>query len=449
MRVAIVGAGITGLSAAVELRLRGAHVGVYEATDRVGGAISTVRREGFLIEAGPTSLATSAVLETLIDQVGIGAQCIGPLPTARRRFIVRDSALVALPGGPVAFLRTRALTARGKLAFLREPFVRARRDDADESLAALVRRRLGDEILEYLVDPIVSGIFAGDPERLSVRFGTPRLHRAERRHGSLILGALRDRHATAEPVRRASIVSFVDGLASLPQAMAATVADSIFLATPVTRLEPSGTRWTVHAQGRHAGSQAYDAVIVALPARALARVALPTQAAEALQPITRVTHAPLATLALGFRRADVAHPLDGFGFLTPAVERRAVLGALFSTSVFARRAPAEHVLITCFLGGLRAPELAALETAQVLPVALRELQDLVGARANPVLVHHQRWAHAIPQFELGHDAVLQAAAQIEGTLPGLGLAGPWREGASLGACIAQGQAAAIRVLAHR
>lgn len=449
MRVAVIGAGITGLSAAVELRDRGATVRVLESAPRVGGVITTLKRDGFLVEAGPTSLTATAQLEALIDRLGIGATRIGTLPAAKQRFIVRGGRLVALPDGPASLASTDAISAGAKFALLREPLVRARRDDEEESLAALVRRRLDAEILEYLVNPLIAGIYAGDPERLSVKYAMPMLHHGERRHGSLIVGAMKEMKSKRGAVKQKGITSFVDGLQSLPAAMAHSLGNAVQTSTRVTRVERVGAQWRLLLDASADKSFDADAVISAVPAHALAGVALPPEISGAIQPITRLHHPPVATLALGFRREDVAHPLDGFGVLMPAVERRKVLGVLFSSSVFAGRAPEGHVLLTCFLGGMRAPADGQAELDAVLPGVLEDLRPLLGLRGAPMFAHHQRWSQAIPQYELGHGNVLRAAEGIESALPGFYLCGQWRQGVALGDCIAQGQEMAARVVAER
>lgn len=447
MRVAVIGAGITGLAAAVELRDRGAEVTVLEAASRVGGVITTLRRDGWLVEAGPTSLSATGPLEALIDRVGLAAARIQTQAVAKRRFIVRRGRLVALPDGPGALASTDAISAGAKFALLREPFVKARRDDEEESLAALVRRRLDDEILDYLVNPLIAGIYAGDPERLSVKFAMPMLHDGERKHGSLLVGAMKEMKGKRGVVRQRGITSFTTGLGTLPDAMAASLGDRVHTGARVTRVARVGSTW--HVSTADDRELRVDAVLCATPAYAIDALGLPSEVGGTLGAIARLTHPPVATLALGFRREDVEHPLDGFGVLTPAIERRVVLGALFSSSVFAGRAPEGHVLITCFLGGMRSPADGRAETAAVLPRVLDDLRPLLGLRGQPVFTHHQRWERAIPQYELGHGAVVAAAANIEAALPGLYFAGQWRQGVSLGDCLAQGQQAAARIVAER
>ncbi len=447
MHVAVIGAGITGLSAAVELRERGAKVTLLEAGARVGGVITTLRRDGWLVEAGPTSLTATAPLEGLIDRLALGASRIQTQPAAKRRYIVRDGRLVALPDSPAALASTDAISASAKFAMLREPFVTARRDDDEESLAALVRRRLNGEILDYLVNPLIAGIYAGDPERLSVKHAMPILHDAERRHGSLIVGAMKEMKAKRGIVRQKGITSFTNGLGALPEAMAASLGASLHLHARVTRVERLGSRWRLEVSGQPAVDA--DAVLCATPAYAIAELGLPSEVSAALGAITRLRHPPVATLALGFRREDVQHPLDGFGVLMPAIERRTVLGVLFSSSVFAGRAPSGHLLLTCFLGGTRSPADGDVALPEILPRVIADLTPLLGLRGAPLFTHHQRWPQAIPQYELGHGQVVTGAANVEAALPGLYFCGQWRAGVALGDCIAQGQQAAARIVAER
>jgi oxygen-dependent protoporphyrinogen oxidase len=450
MQVGVIGAGITGLSAALELRARGAQVTVFEASDRVGGVITTLRRDGFLIEAGPTSLTTTPALEQLIDLLDLESERVSPNSEAKRRYIVRDGVPVPLPSGPGSLVTTSALSASAKLRLLREPFVTAQRGSEDESVASLVRRRLGDEILTYMVNPLVAGIYAGNPERLSARHAMPILYHAERRHGSLILGGMKEARARAGVVRRRGITSFRNGLHTLPAAMAAALGRRVRLGSRATRIAREGDGWrmSVDRNGAHE-DQFLDAIIWTGPAHALERLEMPEDARSALQPAMTLRHPPLSTLALGFKRRDVTHALDGFGVLCPEVEARTVLGVLFSSTVFDGRAPDGQVLITCFIGGERSPELGAMPLEGLLPKVLDDLRTLLGVSGAPTFVHHQHWPHAIPQYELGHDAVVNGAARVESAMPGLYLTGQWRAGVALGDCIAQGQATAARVIAER
>jgi oxygen-dependent protoporphyrinogen oxidase len=363
---------------------------------------------------------------------------------------VRDGVPIPLPSGPASFMTTAVLSAGAKLRVLREPFVTALRHGDDESVASLVRRRLGDEILTYMVNPLVAGIYAGNPERLSARHAMPLLYHAERRYGSLLFGGMKEARARAGVVRRRGITSFKDGLQTLPAAMAIALGRRVRLGSRVTRIAREGDGWRMFVERAGASEDHfYDAIVWAGPAHALEMLDMPAEARAALTPAMTLRHPPLATLALGFHRRDVAHALDGFGVLCPEIERRAVLGVLFSSSVFAGRAPEGQVLLTCFVGGERAPALGTMALDHLLPLVREDLRTLLGVTGAPTFVHHQQWPRAIPQYELGHDAVVNGAARVESAMPGLYLTGQWRAGVALGDCIAQGQATAARIIAER
>jgi oxygen-dependent protoporphyrinogen oxidase len=359
---------------------------------------------------------------------------------------------VRLPGSPPAAVSSRLLSARAKLRLCAEPLIAARRDDGDdESVAAFVRRRLGAEVLDYLVDPFVAGVCAGDPERLSARHVLRRAVELEREHGSLAAGvwrAARARRPAGTPPARGAMISFRRGLSTLPDAIAARLGAAVRLGERVVSVRRTPTGWDVRTSAHddeHDVSAA--AVLLAAPAHALSSIRLPAGLRDALAPVRTVEHAPVATLALGFRRADVAHALDGFGLLAPSAERRTILGALFNSATFADRAPDGHVLVTSFVGGVRRPELAAADPDALLPRVLTDLRELLGLSGAPTFVRHTQWPRAIPQYALGHDAVAAAAQRAERESPGFFVAGQYLDGAALGDCIASGQAAAGRTAA--
>ena len=447
-RVVVIGGGISGLTAAWALRQRGVEVVVLEASARAGGAIATERTGGYVAERGPNSLFESPPVARLVAEVGLASARVAADAAARRRYLVRGGRLVALPASPPALLTTRVLSWRGKLRLALEPFVR-RGTAADESVAQLVRRRLGAEVLDQLVDPFIGGTCAGDPERLSARHGLRALADLEARHGSLVVGAWREARARRRaglPPGRPPMVSFATGLQTLPDAIVAALGGAVRVSTRAVSARQVDGGWVVEAECRGRRERiAAGAVVCAAPAHALGAVALPPALAALLAPVAAVPHAPVATLALGFRRGDVAHALDGFGALVPATERRGLLGVLFSSTVFPDRAPPGEVLLTCFVGGVRRPELAAATPDALTASILPELRALLGVRGAPTFTCHTQWARAIPQFELGHDTVAAAVAAAEGAEPTLAIAGPYLAGAGVGDCVASGYAAADRV----
>ena len=462
--VAVVGAGITGLVAAYELRRRGVNVTLYEASGHAGGAIRTTHADGFLAEHGPNSFVTSAAVDTLIQQLDLQDDVVEANPGANRRYVMRDGSLLPFPLTPPAMLGTRLLSFKAKLRVLLEPLMRARQTDGDESVASFVRRRLGHEVLDYAVDPFISGIFAGDPETLSMVHAFPRVAELEQQYGSLSKGlmaqrklAAADRTAptthegamTASPPARARLISFVDGMQTLTDALEASLAGTLRLGCPVRLVHRNDTRWVVDAgQDGAARARTVDAVVMATPAHVLAAMELPAAMRKYATPIERVEYPSVSTLTLGFNRADVEHPLDGFGMLVPAVERRNILGALFNSSLFPGRAPEGCVTITCFVGGARQSARAREDTDLLVERVLLDLRQLLGVRGEPVFAKHVYWSRAIPQYTVGYQTVKDAADTTERHNPGLYLAGNYRNGVSVGDCVASGQQVAERVAAY-
>lgn len=438
--VAVLGAGLTGLTAAWHLRRAGVPVVVFEASGRPGGVIGAVREDGWLHETGPNSLLDgSAVVAELLAQTGLGERRLYAAPAAKNRYIIRGGRLVTMPGSPGTFLATRLFSWRAKLGLLGEPFRGRAPADREETVAEFVRRRLGGEFLDYAVDPLVGGIYAGDPGRLSVRHAFPKLHALEREHGSLIRGAIRRRDTSGGP--RGRILSFPDGLEEMPRALAAPLGPALRLGTAVRSVRRRDGQWEL-ATGAD-GSETWErfsAVICALPPDALARIRLETgPAAGRLAALPAMEQSPVVSVFTGFRRGDVAHPLDGFGLLAPSVERREILGTLFSSTLFPGRAPAGHVALTTFVGGARQPELTQLDDGEVLRRVRRELGDLLGVRGEPVWTHLQRWPHAIPQYTMEFGARAAAYAAVEAEAPGLFIGGNGRDGISLSYCLESGR----------
>jgi protoporphyrinogen/coproporphyrinogen III oxidase len=451
--VIVCGAGLTGLATAWQLQRAGCRVTVLEAGDAVGGVVRTTLRDGYLVEQGPNSCMLTPELALLIDAIGLTPSVRQAAPQAQRRFIVRNGTPIVVPTSPPAMLRSPLFSLRGKLRILAEPFIAKRSASGDESVAAFVRRRLGDEPLTWAVDPFVSGVYAGDPAQLSVSHAFPRLAALEREHGSLLRGAIamgrKSRVANGRPgltSSRATMVSFERGMQQLPDAIAAALgSDIVQLRSRVIAIDRANDECMVRVvRDGVADLLTADAVVSTLPLHALQQVALRDAPAHASATLASLPYPPVSSLALGFRRDDVRHALDGFGCLIPGAERRRILGVLFSSTLFEQRAPAEHVLLTCFLGGVRQHDIGLLPTAPLLELALPELRELLGVAGAPTFVHHTTWPHAIPQYNVGHDAFAAAAGEIERAIPGLIVDGQFRRGVSVGDCIASGETLARR-----
>jgi oxygen-dependent protoporphyrinogen oxidase len=446
--VAIIGAGVAGLTAAYRLKRRGIRVVVYEASDRAGGVIMTERREGYLAELGPTSLmAGGGTLAEVLSQLGLDATRVEAQREARKRYIVRKSKLVALPTSPSQLLTTRLLSNGAKLAIFGEPLVEPGDSPMEESVATFVRRRFNQEVLDYVANPFVAGIFAGDPEQLSARHALPRLHDLEHTHGSVVKAlGLMMRTGRGDSAPGPGLISFAGGLREIPDAFARELRSEIRFKAPVTQVRRGPKGWTVSAA--YQASELYDGVIYAAPAHCADDVELAFDGGDRLKTLTSIAHPPVAVLALGFRREDVAHRLDGFGFLVPDVERRNVLGVIFSSTAFPGRAPEGHVLLTTFVGGVRHPDLANADLSTLTARVLDDLRLLLGVRGEPSFRAFQLWPKAIPQYTLSYGRFKEIMDEAERRNPGLGLTGSYREGVAVGEVISAADQAAERIAAQ-
>ena len=449
MKVAVVGGGITGLAAAYRLQNLGFEPTVYEAASHAGGVARTERRDGFQAETGPGSLsAPKPTVAALLAELGLADRVVEAGPAARRRYIVRDGRLVPLPLSPQQLLTSSILSPTAKLRLLAEPFVGRSDPSLDESIAAFVRRRFGSEPLAYVAAPFVSGVYAGDAEALSMRHALPKLHAMEQEHGSILAGVL----AQARAARRGRIagsasrvLSFPNGIGELAAALAGRLGDRIRTGFPVRRVSRRGSAWSV---GTDRGDATSSAVVFAGPAHAFADIAFDCDGGSRLRDVAAIAHAPVASVVLGFPRGAVAHPLDGFGVLVPAIERRRILGTLFSSSMFPGRAPDGHVTLTTFVGGTGHADLIGLAPDALVGLVREELTTLLGAFGDPVFQQVTVWRQAIPQYVVGYQGWLDLLDQVENANPGLALAGSYRFGVSLGDAMASGLAAGDRIGLH-
>ncbi len=444
--IAVLGGGITGLAAAHRLTTLGHRVQVFEQGRQLGGVIRTELAGGWLIEAGPNSFQESAPeITVLLDELGLDRDRVEASPAARNRYLVRGGRLVPLPMSPPAFLGSPLFSFPAKLRVLAELFSRRRTRPSDLSLGDFLRSHFGRELVDYAIQPFVSGIYAGDPEMLSTRYAFPKLWELERTHGSLLRGQLaraRVNRAQGTP-SLPKIISFRRGLQTLPDALAARLpAGSVTLSARVERIA-GGSHWSVTwHDGRGSHTEIFDAVVAALPAAALARLPVGAAGERPLAGLESVVAPPVSTLFLGFRRDQVTHPLDGFGVLVPALEKRAMLGVLFSSTLFPGRAPEGHVALTVMIGGSLQPDLASLPPDQLWAAVRHDLRDLLGVSGEPVFLRHTFWPHAIPQYNLGHDRHLAAMASCEQANPGLFTGGNVRGGIALSDCLRAGLALA-------
>ena len=438
----IIGAGISGLAMAWQLQRHGQPCTVLEQSARAGGALLSQRTGDYLAEGGPHSmLINNAAIEDLLYSIpGLEAAMIEAKPEAKKRFIVRGGQPHAVPTGLRSALATPLWSGAAKLRLLAEPLIRAAPAQGEESVADFVRRRLGDELYRYALNPLVGGIYAGDPEQLSIAHAFPKLHALEQDHGGLLRGALAKRMAARKQPGakvRKRIISFQNGMAELPHKLAAALGGALHTGVRLQSLRQTAGQWTVSwaQNGAPLSTRCFDQLIVSVPAHRLAQLPFAPPLQSALSALGAIDYPPVSVLSLGFSRQQVAHPLDGFGMLVPQCERRNILGVLFPSSLFAHRAPPGAVLLSVFVGGARQPQCATPDTEQLLARVLPELQQLLGVSGTPSFVHHQHWDKAIPQYTLGYAQHLTRIEQLERQHPGLQLAGNYRTGISLTNCL--------------
>ena len=443
--VAIVGGGIAGLAAAYGLRKRGLAVRVLEAASRPGGVITTERTGGWVLDGGPDSLLVQKPAAVdLCRELGIANRLV-PTLTPRTAFVVREGHLHPLPEGSflgfpltlASLAQSRLFSAAGKLRMALEVVTPRRRDDEDESIGAFVGRRFGREAVHYLAEPLLAGIHAGDVDRLSMRALFPRLVEAERRSGSVIraLRALRVR-----PSPDGAFVSLLGGTGELVEALVSGLGpDTVICDAPVVsvrRTSGYSIEWSgglIHARS----------VVMAVPAYAAGALLRPLDTRLADQ-CRAVPYASTATVFLGYRREQVAHPLRGTGFVVPRVEPHALLAGTWVSSKWPARAPEGHVLLRGFLGGGRDPNRLEASDTDLIETARRELRDLLGITGDAVLTRIFRWTQQSPQYEVGH---LQRVAGIEQrleSLPGLFVTGSGFRAIGIPDCISDGRATAVR-----
>ncbi len=422
--VAIVGGGVAGLSAAYELKARGITYRVFEAGQRPGGVVITERTNGWVIDGGPDSLLVQKPAAVgLCRELGLGANLVSTL-MPRTAYVLRDGTLhpivegsfLGFPLRASAFARSSLFSLRGKLRMAAEAVIPRRDGDDDESIGAFVRRRFGEEAAEYLADPLLAGIHAGDADRLSVQALFPRLVEAERRSGS-VLRALRSLHTRPSP--QGAFVSLPGGTGALVEALAESVGrESITCNARVTELHRAG----VFVVSSPAMALRARAIILAVPAY-IAGSLLGGFDTTLEGLCAGVPYASTATVALGYRATQVRRPMQGSGFVVPRLERTPLLAATWVTSKWPGRAPEGHVLLRGFLGGGRDPHRTEASDPELIATAADALQELMDIDGEPVLTRLFRFTRQSPQYEVGH---LQRVTQIERrltSLPGLFVAG--------------------------
>jgi len=431
--IVVIGGGISGLTCAERLRRAGADVLCLEASARPGGALRSYATDGFVVEAGASTVLETPELARLVSDVGLGDELLHA-DRKRPRYILRAGVLHALPTDPIALIRTRMLSGRAKWRLVREPWIAARAETDEESVASFVRRRFGVEIAQTIAAPFVAGTFAGDAERLSARAVLPRLVDLEVQHGSVIKGMLRA--AWAGSSGRPSLISFREGTETLPRRLGECLGDRLRMGTTVhaIRRDQSGS-WIVSAvSGTSPAEMTASAIVLAAPAAVAARL-LGEPCASAAATLSGLESASVALVSLAWPRSQISHSLGGIGFLVAPGESVRVLGCLWPASTFAGRAPRDQALLTAFVGGALDPRGALLDDAALVETVRSDLANVLGVTGPPRVLGIDRHIDALPQYGIGHAERMARAGRAIDSVPGLFACGNYFSGASVGECI--------------
>jgi oxygen-dependent protoporphyrinogen oxidase len=452
----IIGGGITGLSTAFALGRANANVMLIEAESRLGGNIRSVNENGWHMELGPNTLMAKPALYQLIKSLGLADKAIFPPSASRKRYVVKNGEPVSLPNSLGSAIKSPLIGFKGWMHLVSEPFRKPSKKE--ETLAAFVQRRLGSTMLNHFVDPFVSGVYAGDPHRLSAKAAFPRLHQLEQSHGSLLRGGIaqmrdrkqqraRDRDDGFPDDWRGKLVSFPEGIAALTDAMGQELERMsnvrVVTGSRISNIHRSEALWCAEDHnGRHFSA---ERLVLTTPASTSASL-MDNLDDELKSELESIVYPPLAAVVLGYPADAVTHPLDGFGMLIPGQEHRQTLGVLFSSTLFPERAPDERVLFTCFIGGRKNPSAANHSDQELVNTVSADLRELLGVTGDTVFTKVTRWPRAIPQYEVGH---LDRIARIDSLTKrhsDLHVIGNWRDGISVGDCIDNGQALAEKLL---
>jgi protoporphyrinogen/coproporphyrinogen III oxidase len=466
-RVAIIGAGIAGLAAAHRLLERSAEsherleILIFESSSQLGGIIKTEERDGFLLERGPDSFITEKPEAIdLARRLGLESRLLQTNEKHRRSFVVRGTRLIPIPAGfhLIApgrfrpFINSEIMSWTGKLRMALDLVLpRGNTNGADESLAHFIRRRLGTEALERVAQPMVGGIYTADLEKLSLQATMPRFLEMERKHRSIIR-ALREEVSSSTAnetvqtetsgARYGLFASFDRGMQVLVDRLLAKLATTgMALRTRVIAVDLDRTSMQWRVRSEHGPAILVDGVCIAVPAYAAASLLAETDVLLSAG-LNHIPYESTATVNLAYRRADIPHPLDGFGFVVPFVENRSLIACTFSSVKFSGRAPQNCALLRAFVGGALQPELVELDEAEMLARVCGDLRELLGIESPPLFSEIAKWRQSMPQYEIGHSARMGKIAERLAVLPGLALAGNAYSGVGIPDCIRSGETAA-------
>lgn len=439
-KIVILGAGISGLSTAYLLDKDGYDVTVLEKNSEVGGSMESIWEDGYMFDRGPNSgLETTPLIGTMVEDLGLQDQLMYASKEGNRRYILRNDQLHPLPMNPIAFIKTRLFSPIAKLRLFIEPLIGKSNDGYYQSISEFVTRRLGKEFLDYAINPFVAGVYAGNPEELSVKSAFPKLYALEEEYGGLIIGtikSIRKRKQRAEKSKQsARMFSFKDGMQVLPKTIANKLGDRVIKSSEVTVLKKNGEGYSV-TYNHNELSKTIDCDILVSTLPAYVGSDLFKELDEKLSNhLSQIYYPPVLVMFLGYNKTDIEQPLDGFGFLIPAKEKKSFLGAIWSSVIFQNRSQADKAVFTLFVGGARNPEVSNIDKQELIKKVKDEFHMLMKISAEPIYESYRYWSKAIPQYNIGYIEHENYFDEFEKRNRGIILGGNYRGGISVGDCI--------------
>ncbi len=439
-KIVVLGAGISGLSTAYLLHKNGYDVTVLEKNKEAGGSMESSVEKGFLFDKGPNSgLETSPLIKQLVDEIGLTDEMVYANKEGGKRYILRNEELHPLPMTPKALLETKLFSFKGKLRLFGEPFIGRSKEGYYQSIAQFVERRLGREFLDYAINPFVAGVYAGNPEDLSVKSAFPKLYELEEKYGGLIKGTIqgiRERSKRAEKSKQAAkMFSFKSGMQAFPKALANKLRGKITYFAEVKSIEKDGEQYKItFINANQTDVIKCDIIISTIPAYQASEI-FKEYNADLVNHLNDIYYPATLALYLGYKKNVIGRPLDGFGYLIPAKERKSYLGAIWSSVIFPNRAPDDSASFTLFVGGARSPEIFSMDKQVIIKKVIAEFNSIMKITEQPYYTAYRYWSKAIPQYNIGYIEHEKYFDQFEKENPGLIISGNFRGGISVGDCV--------------
>ncbi len=444
--VAVIGGGISGLSAAFWLLQNNIDVIVLEQADRPGGVIRSENIDGYLVDRAANCLLNYLPeVNILCDAVGVRGEQIYRSPIAKNRYLLKNDQPVPMPQDPAGFITTNLLSLRGKARLLSEPLIPRVHAEKEETVSEFVARRLGQEVLEQVMEPFIGGTYAGDPGSLCARSTLPMLHSLEQRYGSLIIGAILRRLKGSRASCPMHLFSFHRGMETITKAIVQYLGGRFIPCSRATGIESKGNSWQVIVEGDNRSvTYQTDAVVITIPSVEAAKLTSPIDPVGA-ELLKGIEYPPLAVVYTGFKRDAVKHPLDGIGCMVPSKEGYTILGTLWNSTLFDGRAPEGMVAMTNYVGGRRHPGIIDESDETILDRTLTDLQRILGVKGPPDFATITRYKRALPQYGIGHQDILKRIEDTPNRIQGLYIAGNYLRGISVRDCISSGARLASKI----